>query len=165
MASMMWRRLLWLGLLVGSLVVARELYSRALLWRTDVERERARQEIARGLTEPARQRLESLSTRRPGALGGVVDYLLGICEASAGHQEAALQAFSRVPESFAFEPRGAYLEAKANLAHGRLRPAERRLEAALARGGLGLGQVFSLLGHIYEMQARFDDAKTLLRAA
>ena len=63
-----------------------------------------------------------------------------------------------------FEPRGAYFEAKANLALGRLRPAERRLEATLARGGPGLGQVFSLLGHIYEIQARFDDARTLLLA-
>ncbi len=34
----------------------------------------------------------------------------------------------------------------------------------MARGGPGLGLVFSLLGHIYEMQARFDDARTLLRA-
>ena len=44
---------------------------------------------------------------------------------------------------------GAIFEAKANLAHGRLLPAERRLEAALARGGAGLDQVYALLGHIY----------------
>ena len=58
-------------------------------------------------------------------------------------------------------PSGAYHEAKANLTQGKLHAAERRLEQALARGGPGLDQVRDLLGHIYQIEVRFDDAKVL----
>ena len=76
----------------------------------------------------------------PGALGGVASYWLGVCEALGGRPDAALCAFARVPEGYAFDPLGAYLEAKANMSRGRLHDAERRLEQTLARGGPGRDQ-------------------------
>ena len=57
-----------------------------------------------------------------------------------------------------------YHEAKANLTHGRLHAAERRLEQTLARGGPGLDQVRDLLSEIYQIEVRFDDDKVLHRA-
>jgi tetratricopeptide (TPR) repeat protein len=157
-----WRRL---GLLAGLLAAAWALSVGVGAVRARVEFHSARADIARGRLEPARRRLAALAAARPGTLGGAVDYWLGVCEATLGHPDAALRAFARVPDDFAFDAHGAYLEAKANLAHGRLRAAERRLERALARGGPDLGPVRDLLRHIYEIEVRFDDAKALLRAS
>ena len=109
----MWRRYLRLGLIAASLALAWWLFGRLDAWRTAVELGRAQQDLARGLVDPARRRLEILTSRRPGAADGLVDYLLGVCEASTGHPEAALLAFSRVPASFTFEPRVVHLEARA----------------------------------------------------
>ena len=89
----------------------------------------------------------------------------GSARHSAADPDAALRAFARLPEGYAFDPIGAYHEAKANLTQGKLHAAERRLEQALARGGPGLDQVRDLLGHIYQIEVRFDDVKALLRAS
>lgn len=129
-------------------------------WRARGELRLAQQEIAKGRLAGAHRRLTGLAAR-PGALDGAADYWLGICEALGGRTEAALRAFSRVPEAHPFEPLGAYLEAKANLSRGRLSDAERRLEQALARGGPGRDQVRELLSHIYQIEVRFDDVKAL----
>ncbi len=101
---------------------------------------------------------------RPGALGGAADYWLGVCEALGNRPDAALLAFARLPEDYPFDAVGAYHEAKANLTHGRLHAAERRLEQTLARGGPGLDQVRDLLSEIYQIEVRFDDDKDLHRA-
>ena len=81
-------------------------------WRVRGELVLARHEIARGRLEAARRRLVAL-TARPGVLGGAADYWLGICEALDDRPEAALRAFARLPEGYAFDPVGAYHEAKA----------------------------------------------------
>src|SRR5262249_1041201 len=99
-----------------------------------------------------------------GGAGGDGNYWLGICEALDGRPEAALRAFARVPAGYSFDPVGAYHEAKANLSQGRLHPAERRLEQALARGGPGLDRIRDLLSHIEQIEVRFDDVKPLLHA-
>jgi hypothetical protein len=156
-----WRRL---GLLAGLLAATWALVVVVEAVRARVEFQSARAEIARGRLEPARRRLAALAAARPGVLGGAVEYCLGVCEATLGHPDAALRAFARVPDDFAFDAHGAYLEARANLAYGRLRAAERRLERALARDGPDLGPARALLRHIYEIEVRFDDAKALLRA-
>ena len=115
--------------------------------------------------EPARRRLAALAATGPGRMGGAVEYWLGVCEASLDHPDAALRAFARVPDGFPFDANGACLEARANLAHGHLRAAERRLERMLARGGPDLGPTRTLLRHIYEIEVRFDDARALVRAS
>jgi tetratricopeptide (TPR) repeat protein len=157
-----WRRL---GLLIGLVFASWALVSGAQAVRARVEFHRARGDIALGRLELARRRLASLAAARPGVLDGAVDYWLGVCEANLGRLDEALRAFARVPAGFVFDAQGACLEARANLAHGRLRAAEQRLEQALAGGGTDLGQVRALLRHIEEMEVRFDDARDLVRAA
>ena len=127
------------------------------------ELHRARKEMAQGRLEPARIRLTALSAARPGVLGGEVDYWLGICESSQGRFERALAAFERVPAGFPFDAQAAALEAEANLRRGRLRPAERRLEEGLRRGGAGLNDLRRLLSRVYEIQLRVADAIPLYR--
>ena len=101
----------------------------------------------------------------PGLQEVAADYWLGVCEALGGRPDAALRAFARLPEDFAFDAVGAYLEAKSNLSQGRLHAAERRLEKTLARGGPALDQVRDLLNEIYQIEVRFDDDKSMLLAS
>ena len=155
-----WR---WLGIAAVVLALGWALVGRLEAWRNRGELRLAQHEIARGQLGAAQRRLAALATR-PGALGGAADYWLGICESLGNHPDAALRAFARLPEGYAFDAVGAYHEAKANLTQGKLHAAERRLEQALARGGPGLDQVRDLLGQIYQIEVRFDDVKALLRA-
>ncbi len=159
------RRRAWgIGIAVVVLALGWTLFARLEAWSKLGELRLAQQEIARGQLGAAHRRLDVLAAR-PGALGGAADYWLGICEALGSSPDAALRAFARLPEGYVFDPVGAYHEAKANLTQGKLHAAERRLEQALARGGPGLDQVRDLLGHIYQIEVRFDDAKVLLRAS
>ena len=153
-----WRRL---AIGAGLLALAWGAFAQLDAWRARGELRLAQQEIARGRLEAARRRLTGLAAR-PGALGGAADYWLGVCESLGGRSDAALRAFARVPAGYAFDPIGAYHEAKANLAHGRLHAAERRLEQALAQGGPVRDQIRELLRLIYEIEVRFDDVKSLL---
>src|SRR5262249_42069784 len=123
----------------------------------------AQQDIALGRLEPARRRLVALAVR-PGVLGGAADYWLGGCESLGGRPEAALRAFPPGPPGYALDPPRAYLEAKANMSHGRLHAAERRLEHARGRDGPGRDRARELLGEIYELEVRFEDVKSLHRA-
>jgi tetratricopeptide (TPR) repeat protein len=151
-----------LGLLAALLALGAAALAGADAWWVRAEYGRARADLKRGRVEPALRRLSALAAARPGALGGAVDYWLGLCESSRGHPEAALRAFGRVPEGFPFDSRGAVAEAGANLQRGRLRAAERRLEQALARGGPELAPVRALLVRVYQIEVRFDDVRALL---
>jgi tetratricopeptide (TPR) repeat protein len=156
-----WKRL---GIVAGLLALGWVLFAQLDTWRTRGELRLAQQEIEHGRLEAARRRLTALAARS-GALGGAAHYLLGVCEALGGRPDAALRAFARLPEGYAFDAVGAYHEAKANLSQGRLRAAERRLEWALAQDGPGRDRVRDLLSHIYQIEVRFDDVKPLLRAS
>ena len=134
-----WRRWRWVGIGAGLFALAWALFVQLDIWRAQGELRLAQQDIANGRLEAAHQRLSGLAAP-PGALGGVASYWLGVCEALGGRPDAALRAFARVPEGYAFDPLGAYLEAKANMSRGRLHDAERRLEQTLARGGPGRDQ-------------------------
>src|SRR5262245_51717165 len=123
----------------------------------------ARREMSEGRFNPARLRLAALTAGRPGALGGQVDYWLGVCESQMGQAEAALAAFGRVPSGYVFDVQAAYLEAQANLQRGRLRAAETRLEETLKRGGRGLNDLRRLLSRVYEIQLRVEDSLSLYR--
>ena len=166
MRMRMRRRWRWLGIVVGLLALAALAVVQLDTWRARGELRLAQQEIAGGRLEAARRRLTALAAR-PAALGGAADYWLGICEALGGRSDAAVRAFARVPEGYTFDSAGSYQAAKANLAQGRLHAAERRLEQDLARGGpdrdRDRDRVRDLLSHIYQIEARFDDVKPLLR--
>ncbi len=159
------KRRRWRRLAIGAvlLALAWALFARLDAWRARGELRLAQQDIARGRLEAARSRLTGLAVRR-GALDGAAAYWLGICESLGGRSDDALRAFARVPAGYAFDPVGAYHEAKANMAHGRLHAAERRLEQALNHGGPAREQVRTLLQQIYEIEVRFDDVRSLFRA-
>ena len=140
-------------------------FARLDAWNDRGELRLAQQEIARGRLAAAHRRLTALAAR-PGALGGAADYWLGICEALGGRPDAALAAFARLPEGYAFDPVGAYHEAKANLTQGRLHAAERRLEAGPRPRWSRPGSESAICSsEIYQIEVRFDDAKVLLRAS
>ena len=159
-----WRRL---GLLAGFLGAA---------WATGRRRRRrcGPGSISSGLgprspaaeLEPARRRLAALASARPGALGGAVEYWLGVCEASLDHPDAALRAFARVPDGFPFDTHG-------RLPRGAGEPRAGPAPAPPSGGSNGRwpgrpgpGPSRALLRHVYEIEVRFDDAKALvLRAA
>ena len=161
---MMRRRWFWLGALAPALALAWALRAGFEDRRIRTELAVARSDIEHGRLEPARGRLAKLAASRPGALGGAVDYWLGVSESAVGRSEAALRAFDRVPESFPFDIRGSCLEAQANLERGRLRAAERRLDKAIAWEGPDREQARALLIRVYQIELRFEDVKALLRA-
>jgi enediyne biosynthesis protein E4 len=161
------RRWRWLVIGVGlpamALALAWGAFAELSARRARGELQLAQHEIARGRLDAARRRLTGLAAH-PSALGGAADHWLGVCESLAGHPDAALRAFALVPAGYAFEPIGAYHEAKANMARGRLHAAERRLAQVVGRGGPVRDQIRGLLRRIYELEVRFDDVKSLLRA-
>lgn len=156
------RRWIPLVILIAAVPVGWVLVTKLAGLRVRGELMLARQDAAQGHFDRARARLLRL-TRARGGHAGEVDYLLGICESSLGHVDAALAAFSRVPAGVEFEPRAAYLEAGANLQRGRLRAAERRLVETLRRGGPGLREPRQLLTRVYEIQLRVEDSLPLYR--
>jgi tetratricopeptide (TPR) repeat protein len=156
-----WRRI---GIGAGLLALGWLAFVQLDTWRARGELRLAQQDLASGRLEAAHRRLTGLVSRSD-ELRGAASYWMGVCEALGGRQDAALVAFARVPEGYAFDPLGAYLEAKANMSRGRLRDAERRLEQARDRDGPGRDQVRELLSEIYEIEVRFDDVKSLHRAA
>ena len=89
--------------------------------------------MASGEYAEARERLIPLARRWPGR--AEVEFRLGICEASLGHVEPALEAWGRVPAESVLAPRTALERAKLCLAHGRLAAAEESL--ARIEGSLG----------------------------
>jgi tetratricopeptide (TPR) repeat protein len=148
----------------GLLALGWALFAQLDTWRARGELRLAQQDLANGRLEAAHRRLTGLAKRR-GELGGAAAYWLGICEALGGRPDAALRAFARLPEGYAFEPLGAYLEAKANMSHGRLHAAERRLEQVRGLHGPGRDRARDLLSEIYQIEVRFDDVRSLHRAS
>lgn len=161
MTSGRWRNRL--ALAVGGLTALWGLWIGVRAWTIRQEIERARAEMAAGRNGAARVRLVALSRKHPGSLGGMVDYLLAICDARGGRTDEALARFARLPAGYAFTPEGANAEARCLLDRGRIRRAEERLECSLRLGGAEVEQVVPLLIHVYEIQARFDDVRRLLR--
>jgi enediyne biosynthesis protein E4 len=157
----LWRRLGFAAVLMAFGWI---LFARLNAWNNQGELRLAQQEIARGELASAHRRLAALAAR-PGSLSGAANYWLGVTESLAGRPQAALEAFGQVPKGFAFGPVGAYHEARANLAQGKLLAAEQRLEQVLARGGSGVDQIRDLLGQIYQIEVRSDDVSALLGAA
>jgi YD repeat-containing protein len=156
-----WRRI---GMAAGLLALGWAAFAQLDAWRARGELRLAQQDLANARLEAANRRLTRLAAR-PGGLGGAAAYWLGVCEALGGRPDAALRAFARVPEGYAFDPLGAYFEAKANMSRGRLHAAERRLEQVRGRGGPGRDQARDLLSEIYQIEVRFDDVRSLHRAS
>ena len=98
------------------------------------EADRAKRELDQGRFDAAAARLARLSTRWPGQLE--VDYLLGLCEQGAGHPDAALAAWSRIPLRSSFALPAALWSSHLELKRGRFAVAEQILLQALREPGL-----------------------------
>ncbi len=108
----------------------------------------------------ARARLARLARRWPGM--GEVEYWLGSCEMVKGHDEAALAAWSRVPEEAAEAPLAALSRGRLALETGRYRLAETALARA-SRAEAEIGAEGSrLLGKLYFMSGRRDEQQSVL---
>ena len=70
----------------------------AAAWWYESSLAEARLAVAAGRFDEARPRLVRLASWWPGR--GDVEYPLGICEQAAGHLDAAVAAWSRVPPTF-----------------------------------------------------------------
>src|SRR5206468_171402 len=129
--------------------------------RFQAEMHRAEAEFAARRYDAAGARLARLARRRPGR--GDVEYWLGMCENLAGHPDAALAAWGRVPDGASEAPQAARRRAELALERGRLAVAEESLERASRLPGGSGDEVRDLLIRVYWRSGRSEDARRLLR--
>ncbi len=154
-------RLLLFFLGVGPLLAAAWLAVRAAEdRRLRNELTEARREFAARRFDEARIRLARLSERWPGQ--GEVEYLLGSCEMVAGHADAAMAAWARVPDGSPKAPLAALSRARHALDVGRYRLAESCLDRAFHAKGEVADEAGRLLEWLYWMTGRQDEYKALL---
>src|SRR5262249_37924648 len=87
---------------------------------------------------------------------------LGRCEQAAGHIDAALAAWGRVPKGSEGSGRIALQRGRLALEHGRFAVAEDSLEQALATPGDQRAEAYWQLGRLLRYQGRLDDVRRLL---
>src|SRR5262249_44788792 len=92
----MWPRLLILVVGMGTAAAAWFAVREIGAWQFRTELRQAQRELGARRVGKAKARLVRLAERWPGR--GEVEYWLGACEMAAGHTEAALAAWGRVPE-------------------------------------------------------------------
>src|SRR6516162_10061562 len=95
--------------------------------------EQADQEMAAGRFSEARRRLSGLPTRW--MTPDEVNYRLGLCEGSLGHDEAALEAWGRLPAESPLAEAAAVNSAAVEMNRGRFGAAEPILMRAWRRPG------------------------------
>ncbi len=121
----------------------------------------AERDFAQQRISEARARLARLSKRWPGR--GEIEFWLGVCERSEGNAEAAMEAWSRVPDDAAEAPRTALARGRVALEEGRYALAETCLERA-AKAGVEVAHEARLQqSWLYWMTARYDEYRRSLR--
>ena len=131
-------------------------------YRYRAERQSVRRAIASGRFAEARTRLARLSSSRPG--DGEVQFQLGVCESELGHEEAALEAWARVPPDSTLAGRAAVERARHELRHHRFAPAEALMSQALGDRGPHALEALETLVHLFKIQGRFEEVRRLIRA-
>jgi tetratricopeptide (TPR) repeat protein len=111
--------LIVLVIVLSAAVAGYQYYAR---WRALSTLAQARREVASGLFGTALARLQSLSASAPGR--DEVDYMIGVCEAAAGHAVAAVESWGRVPPSSRYAARAAVRRVRLALPLGRFAAAE-----------------------------------------
>src|SRR5205823_14680445 len=110
----------------------------------------------------ARRRLMGLSTRWLGP--DEVDYQLGLCEGSLGHDEAALEAWGRLPAGSPFAEAAALNSAAVEMNRGRFSAAEPILVRALSRPGRQVVTVGQVLARLLWEQGRTDEMRAVIES-
>jgi hypothetical protein len=145
-----------LGLAAAAWIAVRAVEARQL--RTELSQ--ARRELDARRIGRAKARLGKLAERWPGR--GDVEFWLGACERAAGHTEASLAAWGRVPES-APEARLAALErGRLALESDRYALAESCLERAIPGEGEIGEEARRLLGRLYFVTGRHEEYRRCL---
>jgi tetratricopeptide (TPR) repeat protein len=131
----------------------------ALQFRTELQE--ARRELAARRVVQAKARLDRLAERWPGR--GEVEYWLGACERAAGHTDAALAAWGRVPESAAVARVAALERGRLALESYHYALAESCLERAIPGEGEIGDEARRLLGRLHTVTGRHEDYRRYLR--
>jgi hypothetical protein len=128
--------------------------------RLQTELRRAQEDFSARRFDAARARLARLARSWPGM--GEVEFWLGSCEMVKGHDKAALEAWSRVPDQAREAPLAALSRGRLALETGRYRLAETALARA-SRAEAEIGAEGSrLLGKLYFMTGRRDEQHSLI---
>jgi tetratricopeptide (TPR) repeat protein len=131
-------------------------------WRFQSDLAAAKKAIAARSTTRAYRLLTNAVSFRPG--DGEANLLLGACELSLGHPDAAELAWARVDSDSPFAPAAAMFRARAVLDRDRLADAEPLLNDALKGQGRLATEARETLVNLYKLQGRFDEARTLVSA-
>src|SRR4051794_19162295 len=130
-------------------------------WQFRTELREARSELAARRVVQAKARLDRLAKRWPGR--GEVEYWLGACERAAGHTDAALAAWGRVPETAPVARLAALERGRLALESYHYALAESCLERAIPGEGEIGDEARRLLGRLHTVTGRHDDYRRFLR--
>ena len=125
------------------------------IWKARAVLAEARRAVKRGEYLNALPLLSWLAVNRPG--NGEAAFLLGECEASLGHPDAALAAWALVSEGSAAAGPAALRRGRLAIARSRFADAENALEAALHVGGPTATEARELVIRLLWRQGRFDE--------
>jgi len=149
------RLILVLGLALGLVLAAWFGVCALKTRRFQTELRQAQKDISARRFGAAHARLVRLAQTWPGM--GEVEYLLGSCEMVKGDDEAALAAWSRVPDQAKEAPLAALARGRLALEMGRYSLAETALLRASKAGAEIAVEASRLLGRLYFMTGRRDD--------
>jgi tetratricopeptide (TPR) repeat protein len=130
-------------------------------WQFRMELWQARRELASRHVVQAKARLDRLAERWPGR--GEVEYWLGACERAAGHTDAALAAWGRVPDTAPVARLAALERGRLALESYHYALAESCLERAIPGGGEIGDEARRLLAQLHTVTGRHDDLRRYMR--
>lgn len=121
---------------------------------------RAQDEINSGLYTLATQDLTDLLARYPGS--DELTFLFGTCEKARGRADSAGNAWAKIPLRSPYGFRALEARVQLDIEHGRLTTAEQRIVQARDDSPLAGPDPDLLLGPLYCLEGRFDEAMQLL---
>ena len=92
-------------------------------------------------------------------------YLLGFCERSRGHHDAAAEAWAQVPPASRFALAALLGRMELDVESGRLADAERLIHQALADPRIDAFELALEFGPVYGKEGRIEDAQELIESA
>src|SRR5271166_3055420 len=130
-------------------------------WQLRSQLSAAQREITARRPREARTMLTRLAERWPGR--GDVAYWMGACEMILHHDNAALEAWGRVPPQATEAPLAALSRGRLASKVGRYRLAETCLQSAIPAGGDIGEEAWRLLGPLYLITGQRDQGRSVLR--